>query len=70
MKISTRNALKGKVKQVVPGAINSEVTVVLEGGGDEIIAVITRASAERLGLAPGMEAYAIVKASNVLIAID
>jgi len=70
MKISTRNALKGKVKQVMPGAINTEVTVTLDGGGDEIVSVITRGSAERLGLVPGMEVYAIVKASNVMIAVD
>jgi len=70
MKISTRNALKGKVKQVMPGAINTEVTVTLDGGGDEIVSVITRASAERLELAPGMDVYAIVKASNVMIAVD
>jgi molybdopterin-binding protein len=70
MKISTRNALKGRLKKVLPGAINTEVTVALGGGGDEIVAVITRGSAERLELVPGMEVYAIVKASNVLIAID
>jgi molybdopterin-binding protein len=70
MKISTRNALKGKVKQVTPSAINTEVTVELDGDGAEIVSVITRGSAERLELAPGMEVYAIVKASNVLIAID
>jgi len=70
MKISTRNALKGKVKKAMPGAINTEVTVALDGGSDEIVAVITRASAERLELAPGQDVYAIVKASSVMIAID
>jgi len=70
MKISTRNALKGKVKKVMPGAINTEVTVELASGGAEIIAVVTRGSAERLELVPDMEVYAIIKASNVLIAID
>jgi molybdopterin-binding protein len=69
MKISARNVLKGKVKQVKPGAINTEVTVAL-AGGNEIVSVITKASAERLGLAPGKEVYAVIKATSVMIAID
>jgi molybdopterin-binding protein len=69
MKISARNVLKGKVKQVNPGAINTEVTVALDGG-NEVVAVITKASAERLGLAQGKEVYAVIKATNVMIAID
>ena len=69
MKISARNVLKGKVKQVNAGAINTEVTVEL-AGGNEIVSVITKTSAERLGLAPGKEVYAVIKASNVMIATD
>ncbi|NQT31750.1 MAG: TOBE domain-containing protein [Deltaproteobacteria bacterium] len=69
MKISARNMLKGKVKQVNAGAINTEVTVEL-AGGNEIVSVITKASAEKLGLAPGKEVYAVIKASNVMIAVD
>jgi len=69
MKLSARNMLKGKVKQVMPGAINTEVTVEL-AGGNEIVSVITKASAERLGLAPGKEVYAVIKATNVMIATD
>jgi len=69
MKLSARNMLKGKVKQVNVGAINTEVTVALDGG-NEIVSVITKTSAERLGLAPGKEVYAVIKASNVLIAVD
>jgi len=69
MKLSARNMLKGKVKQVNAGAINTEVTVEL-AGGNEIVSVITKASAERLGLAPGKEVYAVIKASNVMIATD
>jgi len=69
MKISAHNVLKGKVKQVNAGAINTEVTVAL-AGGNEIVSVITKASAERLGLAPGKEVYAVIKASNVMIAVD
>jgi len=69
MKLSARNMLKGKVKQVNAGAINTEVTVAL-AGGNEIVSVITKASAEKLGLAPGKEVYAVIKASNVMIAVD
>jgi molybdopterin-binding protein len=69
MKISARNVLKGKVKQVNAGAINTEVTVTL-AGGQEIVSVITKASAERLGLAPGKEVYAVIKATSVMIATD
>jgi molybdopterin-binding protein len=68
MKISARNVLKGKVKEVKPGAVNSEVTVVV--GGNEIVSIITKTSAERLGLAEGKEVYAVIKASNVMIATD
>jgi molybdopterin-binding protein len=69
MKISARNVLKGKVKEVKSGAINAEVTVAL-AGGNEIVSIITKASAERLGLSPGKEVYAVIKASNVMIAVD
>jgi len=69
MKLSARNMLKGKVKQVNAGAINTEVTVAL-AGGNEIVSVITKASAERLGLAPGKEVYAVIKATSVMIAVD
>ena len=69
MKLSARNVLKGKVKQVNAGAINTEVTVEL-AGGNEIVSVITKASAEKLGLAPGKEVYAVIKATSVMIATD
>jgi molybdopterin-binding protein len=69
MKISARNVLQGKVKSIVPGAVNSEVTVEL-AGGQQIISVITKASADNLQLKVGKEVYAVVKASNVMIAVD
>jgi molybdopterin-binding protein len=69
MKISARNILKGKVKEVKPGAVNTEVTVEL-AGGMSVVSVITRESAEKLGLASGKEVYAVIKASNVMIAVD
>lgn len=67
--ISARNVLKGKVKKVVEGVVNSEITVELPGG-IEIVSMITKSSAERLGLKVGKEAMAVIKASNVMIAID
>ena len=69
MQISARNVLKGTVKHIVHGAVNSEVTVQLPGGQD-VVAVITKSSAEALGLAEGKEACAVVKASNVMIAVE
>jgi molybdopterin-binding protein len=69
MQISARNWLKGTVKSVEPGAINAEVTITLLGGL-EIVAIITRGSAERLGLKPGREVYAVVKASDVMVATE
>ncbi len=66
MKLSARNAFKGKVKQIVHGAVNSEVVVELPGGL-EMVSIITKHSAESLGLVVGKEVYAVVKASNVMI---
>ena len=69
MKISARNVLKGKVKSITPGAVNSEVVVELPGG-TEVVSIITKSSADTLGLAPGKAVYAVVKATSVMIAID
>ena len=69
MKLSARNIFKGVVVNVVKGAINSEVTIELPGGA-QIVSVITNSSVENLGLKKGKEAYAVIKASNVMIAVD
>jgi molybdopterin-binding protein len=69
MKISARNVLKGKVKQVIHGAVNSEVVVEL-GGGVEIVSIITKESAQSLALANGKEVYAVIKASSVMLATE
>jgi molybdopterin-binding protein len=69
MKISARNMLKGKVKSVKVGAVNTEVVVELSGGGT-ITSIITKESAEGLSLTVGKDVYAVIKASNVMIAID
>jgi molybdopterin-binding protein len=69
MKLSARNVLSATVKKVTPGAVDSEVIVEL-APGIEVVAIITKQSAEKLGLKPGSKAYAIIKASNVMIGVD
>jgi molybdopterin-binding protein len=69
MKLSARNVLKGKVKSVKVGAVNSEIVLEITKGV-EVVSIITRESAEKLQLAAGKDAYAVIKASNVMIAID
>lgn len=69
MKISARNTIKGKVKKVTTGAVNSEVVIELPGG-TEIVSIITKTSADSLQLTTGKEVYAVIKASNVMIGID
>ncbi|KAM3109699.1 TOBE domain-containing protein [Phormidesmis sp. 146-33] len=69
MKISARNALKGTVKAIEVGSVNTEVVLEI-AAGVEITAIITKASAEKLELSVGKTAYAIVKSSDVMVAID
>ena len=69
MRISARNVLQAKVKRIVHGAVNSEVTMELPGG-QELVSIITKTSADRLGLAEGKPVYAIIKASSVMLGVD
>ena len=69
MKLSARNVIKGKVKKITHGAVNSEVVVELPGGV-EVVSIITKTSAEGLDLAAGKEVYVVVKASSVMLAVD
>jgi molybdopterin-binding protein len=69
MKLSARNVLKGKVKSVVRGAVNSEVVIELVGG-TQVVSIITNTSADNLELAPDVDAYAVIKASNVMVAVE
>ena len=69
MKLSARNVIKGKVVKVVKGAVNSEVILELPGG-TQVVSIITNSSVESLGLVAGKEAYAVIKASNVMVAVD
>jgi molybdopterin-binding protein len=69
MKLSARNMLKGKVAKIVRGAVNAEVTIQLTAG-EQIVSIITNSSVDSLGLKDGKEAYAVIKASSVMIAVD
>jgi len=69
MKLSARNVLKGKVKKIISGAVNTEVVIELPGG-TEIVSIITKSSAERLAMGEGKEVYAVIKASSVIVATD
>jgi molybdopterin-binding protein len=69
MKLSARNVLKGKVVKIIKGAVNSEVTIELPGG-EKLVSIITNTSVETLELAEGREAYAVIKASNIMVAVD
>ncbi|HNX95621.1 MAG TPA: TOBE domain-containing protein [Holophaga sp.] len=69
MKLSARNQLKATVKKIVAGAINAEVILDL-GGGQTITSIITNDSVASLGLREGQVAYAVIKASSVLIGVD
>jgi molybdopterin-binding protein len=69
MKVSARNLFEGKVVSIKQGPIHVEVTLEI-AGGQTITAVVTAGSAERLGLKEGTKAYAMIKASSVLLAVD
>jgi molybdopterin-binding protein len=69
MRISARNILKGAVKEITHGAVNSEVVIEIPGG-IEVVSVITKTSAQHLALDKGKEVYAVIKATNVMIAVD
>ena len=69
MKLSARNMLKGTIKQIITGAVNSEV-IIETSGGETIVSIITRESVKSLDLKEGREVYAVIKASNVMVAVD
>jgi len=69
MKLSARNILKGTVKKITPGAVDTEVIIEV-APGVELASIITKTSAETLGLKVGGTAYAIIKAPNIIIGVD
>ncbi len=69
MKLSARNQIKGKVVDILDGAVNGIVVIDI-GGGNKISASITMNAIQELGLEVGKEAYAVIKATNVLVGVD
>ena len=69
MKLSARNLIKGKIAKITMGAVNAEVELEL-ADKQVIVSIITINSVKRLGLEVGKEAYAMIKASSVMIATD
>ena len=68
LKLSARNILKGTIKKVTKGQTTAHV--VIEVGGQPIMASITNEAVEELGLRDGMQAFAVIKASDVMIAAE
>ena len=68
MKISARNILKGKIVEITKGATTSHVRIDI--GGSIVTASITNEAVDDLKLEKGKQAYAVVKASDVMVAVD
>jgi molybdopterin-binding protein len=68
MKLSARNRLKGKITEVKKGATTTHVKI--DVGGTIVTSSITNEAAEELKLAAGMTAYAVIKASDVMVGVD
>ncbi|MDD3575031.1 molybdopterin-binding protein [Methanospirillum sp.] len=69
MNISARNCIKGTIKSITKGPVMAEIVLDI-GNGVQITSVITANATENLGLKEGKEAYAVVKSSEVMIAVD
>jgi len=69
MKVSARNTFAGVVTAITQGAVNAEVILALKGGVP-LVATVTNGAVDNLGLKVGSEAYAIIKASSVIIGTD
>ena len=69
MKISARNKLKGRIVEIKEGTVNAIVAIDI-GGGNKISATISMDAVSELGLKIGMDAYAIIKATSVIVGTD
>jgi len=69
MKVSARNLIPGKIKELTVGPINAEVVIEVSPG-IEVVSVITRHSVENMGLKIGTQVKAMIKASNVMVVTD
>ncbi|HPX03293.1 MAG TPA: TOBE domain-containing protein [Synergistaceae bacterium] len=68
IKLSARNQLRGTVKEVRTGSVNSEVVVTLDSG-EELVAIVTCESEKKLGLAVGKKVTALIKASHIIVGV-
>jgi len=69
MKLSARNLIPGKIKEITLGQVNAEVVIEI-APGVEVVSVITKNSVERMGLAVGDSVEAMIKATSVMVAKD
>jgi len=69
MKLSARNQIKGSVVEIIEGAVNGVVKLNI-GSGNIITSMISMSSIRELGLTVGSPAYAVIKASSVMVAVD
>lgn len=69
MKVSARNSLKAKIKSIIPGSVNSEIILEISPGV-EVTAIITKDAVESLNLKEGQDAYAVIKSSDVMVAVE
>lgn len=69
MKLSARNTLEGKIITFKKGPVSTEVTIET-AAGEKIVSSITTTSADNLGLEVGKTAFAVIKASNVMVAVE
>lgn len=69
MKLSARNQLKGTVTRIEEGAVNGIVCIDI-GGGNVITSTITMNAIKELGLRVGQTAYAVIKATSVMVGVD
>lgn len=68
IRLSARNCLEGKVLSVNDGAVNAEVVIEL-AGGSKVYSIVTRDAVAELGLAPGVNATAVIKASHIILGV-
>jgi molybdopterin-binding protein len=69
MKLSARNVLRGTIRKVEIGAVNAEITLEV-ASGVQVVSIITADSVAGLDLAEGKTAYAVIKATSVMVAVD
>lgn len=68
IRLSARNCLEGRVLSVTDGAVNAEVVLEL-AGGSKVYAIVTRDAVQELGLAAGVSATAVIKASHIILGV-